>query len=77
MILKLTLTGLPPAPLAFCVICPVWFGTNSSGPRSPTIVGLPFDTAPPLANPNNFAPTLNKLVFAFYFQTPIVFFFVL
>ena len=47
MILKLTVVAPPLVPLAFCVICPVWFGTNNSSPCSPTNTGFPFDTAPP------------------------------
>ena len=48
IILNVTLTGLPPI-LLFAIIFPDWFGTKSSGPFSPTINGLPWDTAPPFS----------------------------
>ena len=44
------------------IIVPAESGTNSSGPRSPTIEGLPLGGLPPFANPKNFsAPGIGNL----------------
>ena len=44
---------LPPPSLSLGIIVPDLLGTNSSGPLSPTIEGLPVGGLPPLENPNN------------------------